>query len=98
MFRRAHGERAGDAERRRRPPPARCSASSHESVRRRHPERQFLLIGGLVAIGAYFIPTFVAFARGHHHLPYAIFALDFLADWTFIGWVGSAGVVQSRGP
>ena len=40
----------------------------------------------LVALGAYFIPWFVALGRKHHNTP-AIFLLNLLLGWTLIGWV-----------
>ena len=36
----------------------------------------------------YFIPTFAAFNRGKRNAP-AIFILNLLAGWTFIGWVAA---------
>ena len=47
-----------------------------------------VLIGILIAIAAYFIPTAVAAFRGHHNTM-AIFGLNLLLGWTFIGWVAS---------
>jgi hypothetical protein len=46
----------------------------------------FILI--IVGIGAYFIPTIVAFSRKHPNAV-AIFATNLLAGWTFIGWIVS---------
>jgi hypothetical protein len=34
---------------------------------------------------AYFVPTFVAFYRQHHNR-LAIFVLNLLLGWSFIGW------------
>lgn len=36
----------------------------------------------------YFIPTYAAFKRGKRNAP-AIFMLNLLAGWTFIGWVAA---------
>ena len=47
-----------------------------------------ILIGILVGIAVYFIPTAIAFFRGHHNT-LAIFGLNLLLGWTFIGWVAS---------
>jgi hypothetical protein len=47
-----------------------------------------VLIGILIAIAAYFIPTTIAAFRGHHNTM-AIFGLNLLLGWTFIGWVAS---------
>ena len=38
----------------------------------------------LVILGIYFLPTIVA---GRHHNSGAIFLLNLLLGWTFIGWV-----------
>ena len=47
-----------------------------------------LVIIILVAIASYFIPTIVAVSRGHHNIA-AIFALNLLLGWTFLGWVAA---------
>lgn len=47
-----------------------------------------VLIGVLIVIAAYFIPTAIATFRGHHNV-LAIFGLNLLLGWTFIGWVAS---------
>jgi len=47
-----------------------------------------VLIGVLIAIAAYFIPTAIAAFRGHHNV-LAIFGLNLLLGWTFFGWVAS---------
>lgn len=47
-----------------------------------------ILIGILIAIALYFIPTVIAVFRGHHNAV-AIFGLNLFLGWTFIGWVGS---------
>ena len=41
-----------------------------------------------VSLVIYFVPTMVAFARSHPQFV-AIAALNFLAGWTFIGWVAA---------
>jgi uncharacterized membrane protein YqaE (UPF0057 family) len=53
-----------------------------------------LLAGGGAAVGlvivllAYFVPSVVAFVRGHHN-KWAIFALNLLLGWTLLGWIGA---------
>ncbi|NTV60589.1 MAG: superinfection immunity protein [Chlorobiaceae bacterium] len=42
----------------------------------------------LMFAGLYFLPLFIAVIRKHHQTG-AIFVLDLLAGWTFIGWVGA---------
>jgi hypothetical protein len=48
------------------------------------------VLGTLVLVGLgvlfLFIPTFVAYHRGHPNAM-AIFALNLLLGWTFVGWV-----------
>ena len=39
----------------------------------------------LVAVGLYFLPTFVA-VNGHPHA-LAVFVLNLLLGWTLLGWV-----------
>ena len=39
----------------------------------------------ILVIGAYFIPSIIGFIRGHHSM-WAIFAVNLLFGWTFIGW------------
>lgn len=39
----------------------------------------------LILIGVYFTPSIVALYRGKE--PLAIFLLNFLLGWTFLGWV-----------
>ena len=41
-----------------------------------------------IALGVYFLPTIIAMAT-HRRNTLAIFALNLLAGWTFIGWVGA---------
>jgi hypothetical protein len=40
----------------------------------------------LVLLGLYFIPTIIAVGREHKNC-LAIFVLNLLLGWTFIGWV-----------
>ena len=39
-----------------------------------------------IALGIYFIPSFVASDRGHHNTA-AIVVLNLFLGWTFLGWV-----------
>ncbi len=41
-----------------------------------------------IALGIYFLPTIIAMAK-HRRNTLAIFALNLLAGWTFVGWVGA---------
>lgn len=36
----------------------------------------------------YFVPSVVGFVRDHHN-KWAIFALNLLLGWTFLGWIGA---------
>ena len=36
----------------------------------------------------YFLPSFIAFLRGHKN-KFAIFLLNLFLGWTLLGWVGS---------
>ena len=45
-----------------------------------------MVLGIAIFIAAYFIPNWVASVR-HHHNANAIFFLNLLLGWTFIGWV-----------
>ncbi len=47
-----------------------------------------ILLGILIAIALYFIPTVIAVFRGHHNVV-AIFGLNLFLGWSFIGWVAS---------
>lgn len=49
---------------------------------------QFGAFGMLIAAVLYFVPTVVAFARGHHNRV-AILLLNVFLGWTVIGWVGA---------
>jgi len=40
----------------------------------------------IVAVAVYFIPTWIAYARKHHNAN-AIFVVNLLLGWSFIGWV-----------
>ena len=42
----------------------------------------------LISLVFYFIPTFIAFGRGHGS-KWAIFVVNFLLGWMFIGWIWS---------
>ncbi len=44
-----------------------------------------IVVAGLIF---YFCPTFVAAGRDHHNVA-AIFVLNLLLGWTFIGWVAA---------
>lgn len=46
-----------------------------------------LVLLGLI-VAAYFFPALIAWRRGHPNT-LAIFLLNLLAGWTFIGWVGA---------
>ena len=46
------------------------------------------LLVAAVLLGLYFLPTFIARSRGHRNAT-AIFALNALAGWTFIGWLAA---------
>lgn len=41
----------------------------------------------LIVVALNFLPTIVAFARGHRH-PGVILVLNLLFGWTGVGWVG----------
>jgi len=40
----------------------------------------------VASIAWYFLPLWLAISRKHEHVE-AIFALNLLAGWTFVGWV-----------
>jgi hypothetical protein len=40
----------------------------------------------LIGLAIYFIPTIIAVAR-HHKNALAIFLINFLLGWSFVGWV-----------
>ncbi len=40
----------------------------------------------LIPLLLYFLPWLIALIRGHHNAG-AIFVLNFLLGWTFIGWL-----------
>ncbi len=45
-----------------------------------------MLILLLIVIGGYLLPGIVAIARKHHNA-FAIFLLNLLLGWSFVGWV-----------
>jgi hypothetical protein len=45
-------------------------------------------VGLLIVLVLYFVPSVVAFVRAHHN-KWAIFALNLLLGWTFLGWIGA---------
>lgn len=53
-----------------------------------------LLIGVAIAFMAYWIPTYVAWARSHRTAQVAI--INAFLGWTFLGWV--AALVMAAGP
>jgi len=49
-------------------------------------------------LAAYFLPTIVAVARGHHNA-FAIFLLNLLLGWTGLGWIFAlVWAVTNRSP
>lgn len=48
----------------------------------------FAIAMGIFGILLYFLPSIVAFVRGHPQR-WGIFALNFFLGWTFVGWIGS---------
>jgi len=58
--------------------------------------------GGVIALGffltvgltVYFLPWIVAWVRAHH-MTGTIFVINFLAGWTFIGWVAAMAMAAS---
>lgn len=46
------------------------------------------IVGISVSLGIYFLPTIIAFSK-HKRNKGAIFALNFLLGFTFIGWIVS---------
>jgi hypothetical protein len=46
----------------------------------------FLAVGALFALALFFLPTLVARSRSHPNTT-AIFLVNLLVGWTFIGWV-----------
>jgi len=49
-------------------------------------------VGLIIVLLLYFVPSVVGFVRDHHN-KWAIFALNLLLGWTFLGWIG--GLVWS---
>ena len=46
----------------------------------------FGIIGFIISLAIYFLPTIIAVAR-HHRNTLAIFLIDLFLGWTFIGWI-----------
>jgi len=46
------------------------------------------VVGFIILLALYFVPSIVGFARGHHN-KWAIFALNLLLGWTGLGWIGA---------
>lgn len=46
------------------------------------------IVGLVFILAAYLIPTVIAAARKHNNGG-AIFALNLLLGWTFLGWIGA---------
>lgn len=46
------------------------------------------LIGSLVFLALYFLPTIIAYHRRHRNL-LAILILNIFLGWTLLGWVGA---------
>ena len=46
----------------------------------------FLIVGCIIFLVVYFIPTFVGFSRNKYNKT-AIFLLNFFLGWSLIGWV-----------
>ena len=42
----------------------------------------------ILAAALYFLPGIIASSRGHHNAP-AIWILNLLLGWTFLGWAGA---------
>lgn len=53
------------------------------------PELVFFLfvfaVAGFMVVGVYLLPALIAMARGHNNA-FAIFILNLLFGWTFVGW------------
>jgi hypothetical protein len=49
---------------------------------------------GVLAIGAYFLPTIIATSRKHHNVG-TIAVVNFFLGWTFIGWVVALAIAAS---
>ena len=56
-----------------------------------------VLIGVLIFITIYFLPTLIAVRKDHHN-KLSIFLLNLLLGWTFLGWVASLIWSVSRPP
>jgi hypothetical protein len=46
-----------------------------------------IIVLGLMATAGYFLPTLVAFYRGHEYR-FVILAINLIAAWTILAWVG----------
>ena len=54
----------------------------------------FLILFAILLM-PYFVPTFVALARGHHQF-WPIFVINLFLGWTFIGWVVALAMSVSQ--
>lgn len=52
-------------------------------------DTNFAIAGIVLLLFCYLLPTFVAGCRGHHNTM-AIFVLNLLLGWTFLGWIAAA--------
>jgi hypothetical protein len=52
-----------------------------------HPHHHILLIGMMIVLGLYFLPTLLAWFRGTLAAG-GIFLVNLLFGWTMIGWIG----------
>lgn len=82
-------------------PPQQHPSSSHttSSDAKSAGKVTLLIIFTLLAVALYFLPTVIAGARRKRNVP-AIFALNLLLGWTFLGWVASLvwSVVRDPSP
>jgi hypothetical protein len=53
-----------------------------------------VLLGLAVLASAYFAPSIVALARGHHNIG-SIVVINLFLGWTFIGWVVALSMALS---
>ena len=51
---------------------------------------ELIVVGAVVTVVVciYFLPALIAARNGHSH-PGAVFALNLLLGWTFLGWAGA---------
>jgi hypothetical protein len=54
------------------------------------------LLGLLVLVGLYFLPSVIAFAR--HQQEGMVFVLNFFLGWTLVGWVVALAISAGRSP